>query len=136
MKTRLFLAVVIATTIAGCATPHVTPQCSSRSPEEFESFMSRYMNDRQFATERTVAPLEMLDGPDREKSLATREQIAQSTLLSDVIKAENLSTSQSVAPGVVELKVFRPDADSHIYYYRFRLQNGCWHLWQFEDASL
>jgi hypothetical protein len=98
--------------------------------------MSRYMNDRQFATERTVAPLEMLDGPDREKSLATREQIAQSTLLSDVIKAENLSTSQSVAPGVVELKVFRPDADSHIYYYRFRLQNGCWHLWQFEDASL
>lgn len=132
----LALMVAAAATLAGCSTQPARQGCGPGAPEQFDAFLPRYMTDRQFATARTVFPLELLDTVDETKELLSREEFAQSTLLADVIKADKLSTSQVSGPGVVELNVFRPDADSHIYYYRFRLQNGCWHLWQFEDASL
>jgi len=123
----------MAMLLAACSTPPAPHGCGQ---EKFDAFLPRYMTERPFATERTVFPLESIDRADDKKSLVTREQFAKSTLIADVIKADQLSTRQAVTPGAAELNVYRPDSDSHIYYYRFRQQDGCWVLWQFEDASL
>ena len=129
-----FLAITIAAaTMAGCAAPPAQHGCAA---EKFESFLPRYMSDRQFAMSRTVFPLESLATLEEKKMLVTREQFAASTLLADTIKADHLSTKQHATPGGMELNVFRPDSDSLVYYYRFRQQDGCWYLWQFEDSSL
>ncbi len=124
-----------AAVLAGCSTQPVQPGCAN---ETFDAFLPRYMTDRQFATARTVFPLEMLRAEEegKRKSLLSREEFAKSTLLADVIKRDKLSTERQVKPGAVELNVFIPDSDALVYYYRFRQQNGCWYLWQFEDASL
>lgn len=126
-------APLLAIALAGCSTPPAPHGCGQ---EKFDAFLPRYMSDRPFASERTVYPLESIDRAEGKKSLVSREQFARSTLLADVIRTDRLSTRQAVAPGAVELNVFKPDADSHIYFYRFRKQDGCWMLWQFEDASL
>lgn len=128
------LAMMIAVaTMAGCAAPTVPRGCTA---EKFESFLPRYMSERQFATERTMFPLESLDTAEERKTLVTREQFAASTLLADMIKADHLSAKQHATPGGMELNIFRPDSDSLTYFYRFRQQDGCWYLWQFEDSSL
>lgn len=123
----------LAIVLAGCATPPAPQGCGQ---ENFGAFLPRYMSERQFATERTVFPLETIDRAEDKKSLVPREQFAKSALIADVVKADRLSTRQSVSAGAAELNVFKPDADSHIYFYRFRQQGGCWFMWQFEDASL
>lgn len=119
--------------MAGCAAPPVRHACVA---EKFDSFLPRYMSDRQFATERTVFPLESLNKSEEKKTLVTREQFAASSMLADLVKAEHLSTRQHATPGGIELNIFRPDSDSLVYFYRFRQQDGCWYLWQFEDSSL
>lgn len=119
--------------LAGCATQPAPHGCGQ---EKFDAFLPRYMTERPFAADRTVFPLPSIARAENKTELVSREQFAKSTLLADVIKADQLSTRQAVAPGAVELNVFKPDADSHIYFYRFRQQDGCWFLWQFEDASL
>jgi hypothetical protein len=132
MKKILAMMAAVAT-MAGCAAPPVRHACVA---EKFDSFLPRYMSDRQFATERTMFPLESLDKAEEKKTLVTREQFAASTLLADMIKAGHLSTRQQATPAGVELNIFRPDSDSLVYFYRFRQQDGCWYLWQFEDSSL
>lgn len=124
---------LLAMALAGCATAPAPRGCGQ---EKFEAFLPRYMSDRPFAAERTVFPLESIDKAENKTTLVPREEFAKSTLIADVIKADQLSTRQAAAPGAVELNVFKPEADSHIYFYRFRQQDGCWYLWQFEDASL
>ena len=129
-----FLALMIAAaTLAGCTAPMGHRGCNA---EQFDSFLPRYMSDRQFASGRTVFPLESLATAEEKKTLVTREQFAAATLLADLIKADQLSTRQQATPGGMELNVFRPDSDALVYYYRFRQQDGCWYLWQFEDSSL
>jgi hypothetical protein len=123
----------VAAILAGCASQPVRPACQS---EQFDAFLPRYMTERAFATERTVFPLESLGTAEGRKTLVTLEQFAKSSMLADVIRADHLSSRQRATPDGVELNVFKPDADSHIYFYRFRQQNGCWQLWQFEDASM
>lgn len=132
MNNRLPL-LALAAMLAGCATQPVAPRGCGQ--EKFDAFLPRYMTERPFASERTVFPLESIDRAEGKTTLVTREQFAKSALIADVIKADQLSTRQAATPGAVELNVFRPDADSHIYFYRFRQQEGCWVLWQFEDAS-
>lgn len=126
-------AAVLAAALTGCAMQSMQPRCVQ---EKFDAFLPRYMADRQFAVERTVFPLESIDASEEKKSLVTREQFAKSTLLADLIKTEKLSTKLDAKPEAVQLDVFVPDSDALVFYYRFRQQNGCWHLWQFEDASL
>jgi len=124
---------LLAIGLAGCSTAPAPRGCGQ---ESFDAFLPRYMTDRPFATGRTVFPLESIEAMEEKKTLASREQFAQSTMLADLVKAEKLATRQSVTQAGVELNVFRPDSDSLVYYYRFRQQDGCWFLWQFEDASL
>ncbi len=124
----------LAIVLAGCASAPA-PAPHGCGQEKFDAFLPRYMSDRQFATERTVFPLETIERAQARKTLLPREQFAKSTLIADVVKRDQLSTRQSVSAGVAELNVFKPDADAHIYFYRFRQQDGCWFLWQFEDAS-
>lgn len=124
---------VLGIVLSGCSALPAPHGCGQ---EKFDAFLPRYMTERPFATERTVFPLESIDRAEEKKSLVPREQFARSALLADMIKADKLSTRQSVSAGMAELNVFKPDADSHIYFYRFRQQDGCWVLWQFEDASL
>ena len=122
----------IAALLAGCAAQPVPHGCGQ---EAFDTFLPRYMTDRPFATARTVFPLESIERAEDRKTLVSPGQFANSALLADVIKADQLSMKQAVGPGEVELNVFKPDADSHIYFYRFRRLDGCWYRWQFEDAS-
>ncbi len=130
---KILATMIAAATMAGCAAPVVQRGCTA---EKFDAFLPRYMSDRQFALERTVFPLESLEAAEERKTLVTREQFAASALLDDVIKTDHLSTKQLASPGGMELNVFRPDSDSLVYFYRFRQQDGCWYLWQFEDSSL
>lgn len=132
MKSRLQL-LAVAGLLAGCSAQPVRHSCVA---ETFDAFLPRYMTERPFAIERTVFPLESVAAAQEKRSLVSREQFARTALLSDLIKGGKLSTRQSVSPGTAELNVFRPDSDSLVYYYRFRQQDGCWVLWQFEDASL
>ncbi len=132
MKKILAMTIVVAT-LAGCTAPMGHRGCNA---EKFDTFLPRYMSDRQFATERTVFPLESLNKAEEKKTLVTREQFAASSMLADLVKAEHLSTRQHATPGGIELNIFRPDSDSLVYFYRFRQQDGCWYLWQFEDSSL
>lgn len=133
MKKILAMMIPVAA-MAGCATaPTAQRGCVA---EKFDSFLPRYMSDRQFAAERTVFPLESLATAEEKKTLVAREQFAASALLADMIRTDHLSTRQLATPGGMELNVFRPDSDSLVYFYRFRQQDGCWYLWQFEDSSL
>lgn len=131
-KSLAIMAAVAA--MAGCSTaPSVQRGCVA---EKFDSFLPRYMSDRKFATERTVFPLQSLATAEEKNTAVSREEFAASALLADMIKSDHLSTRQLATPGGMELNVFRPDSDSLVYFYRFRQQDGCWYLWQFEDASL
>lgn len=130
----LVALLVLAGTLAGCAVPPA--QQADCGPRQFDAFLARFMTDRQFALAHTVLPLETLDAVAQTKSMVTREELAKAPLLADYIRTHQLSTSQVATPGALQLHVFRPDADSHVYYYRFRQQNGCWYLWQVEDSSL
>jgi len=133
MKKSLAM-LVAAAAMAGCATaPPAQRGCAA---ESFDSFLPRYMSDRKFANERTVFPLQSLAAAEEQSTVVTREEFATSTLLADMIKSDHLSTRQMATPGGMELNVFRPDSDSLVYFYRFRQQDGCWYLWQFEDSSL
>ena len=130
---RLLPLPALAMLLAGCST---TPAPHGCGQEKFDAFLPRYMTERPFATERTTFPLETIAALQEKKSLVSREQFAKSPLLADMVKADKLSTRQSVTSAGAELNVFRPDSDALVYYYRFRQQDGCWVLWQFEDASL
>lgn len=132
MKRRLPLP-AMAMLLAGCSTPPVPHGCGH---ETFDAFLPRYMRERPFASERTAFPLETIAALQEKKSLVSREQFAKAPLLADMLKADKLSTRQAVTPAGAELTVFRPDSDALVYHYRFRRQDGCWVLWQFEDASL
>jgi len=134
MSQRYLLPFALA--LAGCTTLSAPPAPHGCGQEDFDAFLPRYMAERPFASARTVFPLESIDRAEGKTTLVSREDFAHSTLLADVIKADRLATRRAAAPGAVELNVFKPDADSHIYFYRFRQQDGCWFLWQFEDASL
>lgn len=132
--TRGACLLLAASVLAGCATQ--SPRHAICAPEKFDAFLARFATDREFALEHTVTPLETIAAVEETKSFATRDMLAKAPLLDDVIKNDKLSAKRVETPGAVELNVFRPDSDSHMYYYRFRQQNGCWYLWQFEDASL
>jgi hypothetical protein len=119
--------------LAACSTAPAPRGCGQ---EKFDAFLPRYMSDRPFATGRTVFPLESIAALQEKKTVVSREQFAKSDLLADLIRIEKLSSRQSVSPAQAELTVFRPDSDSLVYTYRFRQQDGCWYMWQFEDASL
>lgn len=124
---------IAAAALAGCAAPPAQRGCVD---EKFDSFLPRYMSDRQFATERTVFPLQSVATAEEKNTAVSREEFAASALLAEMIKSDQLSTRQVATPGGMQLNVFRPDSDSLLYFYRFRQQGGCWYLWQFEDASL
>lgn len=123
----------VAALLAGCANQPVPHGCGQ---EKFDAFLPHYMAERSFATERTVFPLESIAALQDKKTLVSREEFAKSPLLADMVKADKLSIRRSVTSAGAELNVFRPDSDSLVYYYRFRQQDGCWVMWQFEDASL
>ncbi len=131
-KSLAMMAAVAA--MAGCSTaPLAQRGCVA---EKFDRFLPRYMSDRQFATERTVFPLQSLATAEEKNTAVSREEFAASALLAEMIRSGRLSTRQLATPGGMELNVFRPDSDALVYFYRFRQQDGCWYLWQFEDASL
>ncbi len=131
-KSLAMMAAVAA--MAGCSTaPSAQRGCVA---EKFDRFLPRYMSDRQFATERTVFPLQSLATAEEKNTAVSREEFAASALLAEMIRSGRLSTRQLATPGGMELNVFRPDSDALVYFYRFRQQDGCWYLWQFEDASL
>lgn len=111
--------------------------CGPKAPEKFDSFLPRFLAERDFASARTTDPFESLrwDGKEApEKALLPRAQVRAEAALGSTIRDAGLSTQYERKDGGMELKVFKPDTD-WLTYYRFRLHEGCWQLWQVEDFS-
>ncbi|WP_028102985.1 hypothetical protein [Pseudoduganella violaceinigra] len=100
--------------------------CGPNAPEAFEAFLPRFQSDRMFANARTADPLEkVLNGLDGAvSSKVPRTEYRSQELLGEVAKKHGMSVRQEAGGMEVE---------SGPVTYRFRLQRGCWELWQAES---
>lgn len=100
--------------------------CAAKAPESFDAFLARYQSDRMFANARTTDPLEKvlngLDGPAMSK--VPRTEYRSQELLGDMVKKHGMAVRQEAGNMEVEAGPVT---------YRFRLQGGCWELWQAES---
>jgi len=100
--------------------------CGPQAPESFDAFLPRYQSDRMFANARTTDPLEkVLNGDNGPvSSMVPRTEYRSQELLGDIVKKHGMALRR--ADGKVEV-------DAGPVTYRFRLQGGCWELWQAES---
>lgn len=144
MKRQMLIALFCAMLMPGMV--HAAG-CSPKRPEPVAPFLNRFSTEPAFAVRRTVLPLQRLkweyganaNGEDESaavKSLITRQDYLRWPPLDSAMKSNNLTSAieRQTATEVV-LKIFQQDTD-WLTLYHFRLQNGCWFLWQFEDQSL
>jgi len=100
--------------------------CGPKAPESFDAFLPRYQSDRLFANARTTDPLEKvlngLDGPVT--AMVPRTEYRNQELLGDIVRKHGMAVRKQA--GNVEV-------DAGPVTYRFRLQGGCWELWQAES---
>lgn len=128
-----------------CACAQAT-DCSAAKPEGFKSFFERFSADAQFAQTRTVLPLRIRywaladdddgfdDSPEPTEVWVSREVYALKPSLRRQAAAAALEfyvDSQSPSAATVELS-HRHAAPLRVYH--FRLEQGCWKLWEV-DAS-
>ncbi|SFF67755.1 hypothetical protein SAMN05518865_103106 [Duganella sp. CF458] len=100
--------------------------CSLNAPESFDTFLPRYQSDRMFANARTTDPLEtVIGGPDGPATtMVPRTDYRNQELLGDIVRKHGMAVRKEA--GKVEL-------EAGPVTYRFRLQAGCWELWQAES---
>jgi len=67
------------------------------------------------------------------RSLLPRAQFGDQELMADYIRQHGLAVTSTRTGAQVELQLAR-DGDWY-YTYRFRLQAGCWQLWQAETPA-
>lgn len=100
--------------------------CGAKAPESFDAFLPRYQADRLFANARTADPLQKVlngaEGPTT--TMVPRTAYRSQELLGEIVKKHGMSVRRDVGQAEVE-------AGPVIY--RFRLQGGCWELWQAES---
>lgn len=100
--------------------------CSPKAPESFDAFLPRFQSDRMFANARTTDPLEKVsDGPDGPATtMVPRTEYRNQELLGDIARKHGMAVRKEA--GNVEV-------EAGPVTYRFRLQGGCWELWQAES---
>jgi hypothetical protein len=100
--------------------------CGPKSPESFEAFLPRYQSDRMFANARTTDPLEkVLNGAEGPATtMVPRTEYRSQELLGDIVKRHGSAVRREGGNAEVEAGPVT---------YRFRLQGGCWELWQAES---
>jgi len=100
--------------------------CGPNAPESFDAFLPRYQTDRLFANARTADPLEkVLNGDHGPATVKVpRTEYRSQELLGDIVKKHGMALHRG--DGKVEL-------EAGPFTYRFRLQGGCWELWQAES---
>jgi hypothetical protein len=122
-------------------------ECSPGKPEPFNSFVQRFAYEPEFAIRRTVFPLRILkwqygmDENGKDVSAPERWQITQADFagwpsLASAMQENGLASRIAVKTGTrAVLEVFRPNTD-WLLQFHFRIRNGCWLFWQYEDRSL
>jgi len=100
--------------------------CGPKAPESFDAFLPRYQSDRMFANARTTDPLEkVLNGDNGPvSSMVPRTEYRSQELLGDIVKKQGMAVRRGDGTAEVEAGPVT---------YRFRLQGGCWELWQAES---
>ena len=120
--------------------------CTDKEAGNFTTFLSRYLEDARFALQFTQFPLRHVRWEDgtvaregkalRKTALINKAQASGPVLLRKFVQDNGLQSKISYQDRTaVTLEVFKPDTD-WLVYYQFRRRNGCWYLWQIEDASL
>ncbi|HYD60332.1 MAG TPA: hypothetical protein VEC35_08250 [Noviherbaspirillum sp.] len=138
---------VLATTLLGTPITAFAAACSPKNPESFTLFLQRFSLEPTFALKRTIFPLQILrweygvNERGEDESAPVISRIAKSeysgwTLLDTYMRNNGLSSEiESKGKHKAVLKVFKDGTDWQMLY-RFKLRNGCWFFWQFEDESL
>jgi len=120
--------------------------CTDKAPKTFTDFLTHYIDDPRFARQHTEFPLhhvrwEYGTGAHEGKAVRRTTRINSAPASGPVVLGKFMQDNalqfkirhQDRAAATIE--VFKPDTDWLIHY-QFRRRNGCWYLWQIEDASL
>jgi len=113
--------------------------CGPTAPEKFDGFLKRFQVERSFANARTTDPLQVLvidPGQEDEPvpNLVPRSQYSDQEMMAEFIAKNGMSVHAKPEADKVELLVYKEGTDWQ-YAYRFRLQAGCWQLWQTETVA-
>lgn len=144
----LWLATPVATAGSGLRMEDIRLACSASTPEPFGTFFRKFAGSPPFAAERTVLPLPVVrrqpagagDRDDDEsvptQTYVSREEFMQWPRLADFMANNGLTARlRSHTQSAVAVDVVKEDTDWLVTYH-FRLANGCWRLWKYEDQSL
>jgi hypothetical protein len=121
--------------------------CSTDRPEDFNNYISLFSTDINFSATRVIYPLKVLvweygldeNGKDDsgylEKNISITEFKKWPTLNEVMSKNGLLNKIKSQTKDKVKMELYKEGTDWQIFYY-FKIQNGCWYLWKYENASL
>jgi hypothetical protein len=141
MRHRTLLGLLIALPLTSQSA------CTPAIPEDFASFLPQFLASRELALSRMRTPLPVIrwDESMVAKSQAQTGKVVRkmgkhemhpSLPLATYLRQQGLTHKIArQAPEDVTVQIFKPDTD-WLLHYHFRLQRGCWQLWQIEDFSL
>jgi hypothetical protein len=139
MRLSLLLLFVF---LGGCAHPS-GKICNSTPPENFQPFLKRFLEDKQFAMSRTLYPLVTInyeagneDGNSVNKTLSTREENAKFPALTEYMEKNDLVHKiKSVDDSRALVMIYKPDTD-WLYDLHYTNKNGCWVFTEIHDYSV
>jgi hypothetical protein len=139
-----FLFVVVCLFVTACSENNA---CSVSNPEKFEKFFEHYSGDKVFSSKRTEFPLEVLtweyglDESGKDVSGSTTSLTSESdfekwpTITEFMAKSPLKYEVKSLTSTAAAVHLFQPDTDYSMLYH-FKVVNGCWCMWRFENESL
>jgi hypothetical protein len=117
------------------------PACQSPDAD-FDTFIARFANDRQFQLDRTLYPLQVQLGLAGASIKQKWERARLATLDAPLVARRAELSSQGLRQYArqlkakqVELMQFRPGALDSGRFYLFKLKRGCWYLSSFTDRA-
>ena len=144
---RLLVGLVLLNTLMP-ALPSLA--CSIAQPESFEPFFTRFVRDDGFAMQRTQAFVQTVtwdhvpDISGNDSSRVPQETpVRAEKFFTDFSSPKALMNDAAIhstvtVPAKNQRSVFFgvQNSDAVMLTYKFKLRNGCWYLWGFEDESL
>ena len=136
---RVLILLISLVLVAGCGSP--TRKASSA--EDFDSFLTRFLTDKEFRRDRVPVPLTAVlavCGPETPKvEHWSREEIDRQgfyPLDRAGLDAEGLTQRvERISEGETELTQYQEESDSYVAVFRFSLRGGQWFLVKVEDRS-
>lgn len=119
--------------------------CKSASLEPFARFLQAFGEDKRFAAERTLYPLDyhefvddgLQEGRTRVSKRIGKDEDAGYPAIAVFARENDVAlTTTSLRKTEATVQMAKPGTDSLVLSYHFVRQRGCWYLRRIEDHSL